>query len=300
MAKPIFVNEPSIDEILTDLRRQLTNNRIYGEVRFNRTLKSDQRSARLYFTPSAWLKMTLLTSEYTTEVQWHGLVRRMSETSFEIYDIIVPPHVVTGTTVTSDPKEYSEWINALDDDSFNALRFHGHSHVYMEVNPSGVDNEYRRNLVTQLPQPTNSNDVFYIFMIINKKHNWSAEIYDLTNNALYSTVDKNIEIDVIFDDDTSIYDFIEQAKKNAIEKKYTTSTTAKTTPAKKDETKDEKASSVNKDDKKNESHGKNEEKKETKSVCDEDKEYQEQYDRLREYYRRTYGIELDDDDLAYF
>lgn len=296
MAKPICVNEPSIDEILTDLRRQLTNNRIYGEIRFNRTLKSDTRKARLYFTPSAWLKMTLLTSEYTTEVQWHGLVRRMSETSFEVYDIIVPPHVVTSTTVTSDPKEYSEWINALDDDSFNALKFHGHSHVYMDVTPSGVDNEYRRNLVTQLPQPTNSNDVFYIFMIINKKHNWSAEIYDFTNNALYSTVDKNIEIDVIFDDAVSIYDFIDEAKKNAVEKKYTSQpTVSKTTEVKKEE-----SSCANDKDKKNENQGKSEKKKEEKSAYDEDKEYKEQYERLRDYYRNTYGIELDDDDLAYF
>ena len=93
----------------------------------------------------------------------------LTQSEFEIYDIIVPPHVVTGSTVTADYTKYSEWLNALEDDVFNSLHFHGHSHVNMACSPSGTDMKYRQDVVTQLPVPKNeTDDSFYIFCIFNK------------------------------------------------------------------------------------------------------------------------------------
>ena len=161
--------------------------------------------------------MTALVSEFSTEVQWHGLVRRLSECEFEIYDILVPPHTVTAATVTSDQEKYSNWINGLDDETFNALRFHGHSHVNMPVSPSVTDTDYRKDVITQLPKPDDNNDTFYIFLIINKSHNWSAEIYDLTYNALYSTTAKEIDMMVMLDDGDTVDNFVSEAKKVAVQ-----------------------------------------------------------------------------------
>lgn len=215
MAKKIYMTADDVESIVGELRGTLSGMRCYGSIDIKRSFKADDRFALLYFTPVAWAKMVTLVARYSTEVQWHGLVRRVSEFEFEVYDIIVPPHEVTGTTVTSDYKAYGEWLNGLDDDTFNSVKFHGHSHVNMPVSPSGTDDKYRMDLVTQLPKPVNGLDVFYIFLIINKRHEWSAEIYDFTHNALYSTED--IFVDTILSDEgDGLEDFIAKAKKIAV------------------------------------------------------------------------------------
>ena len=213
MAKPIYMTSTDVESICAELRNTLSGLKCYGSIDIKRSFKSDDRIAMLYFTPIAWIKMTALVSRFETEVQWHGMVRRISENEFEIYDVLVPPHEVSGATVTSEYKPYIEWMDGLDDETFNAVRFHGHSHVNMAVSPSAVDNKYRLDLVTQLPKPTGDDDVFYIFLIINKKHEWSAEIYDLTNNALYGTDDIYMEC---YLEDTDIDSFIAEAKKVAV------------------------------------------------------------------------------------
>lgn len=217
MAKPIYVTNTDIESICAELRSTLNGLKCYGSIDIKRSFKSDDRIAILRFTPVAWIKMTALVSRFETEVQWHGMVRRVSENEFEIYDILVPPHEVSGATVTSEYKPYIEWMDGLSDEIFNAVRFHGHSHVNMTVSPSSVDNKYRLDLVTQLPKPAGDNDVFYIFLIINKKHEWSAEIYDLTNNALYNTDDIYMECNVGNDD---IDSFIATAKKVAVVRSF--------------------------------------------------------------------------------
>ena len=213
MAKPIYMTSTDVESICAELRNTLTGLKCHGSIDIKRSFKSDDRVAMLYFTPIAWIKMTALVSRFETEVQWHGMVRRISENEFEIYDVLVPPHEVSGATVTSEYKPYIEWMDGLDDDTFNAVRFHGHSHVNMSVSPSSVDNKYRLDLVTQLPKPTGNDDVFYIFLIINKKHEWSAEIYDLTNNALYGTDDIYMKCCL---GDTDVDSFIADARKVAV------------------------------------------------------------------------------------
>lgn len=217
MAKPIYVPQDEATRIIEALRAQILNSKCYGSIDIRQNFKSDGRCALLYFTPMAWMKMTALVSEFSTEVQWHGLVRRLSECEFEIYDILVPPHTVTAATVTSDQEKYSNWINGLDDETFNALRFHGHSHVDMAVSPSVTDTDYRKDVITQLPKPDANNDTFYIFLIINKRHDWSAEIYDLTYNALYSTTAEEIDMMVMLDDGDTVDNFVSEAKKVAVQ-----------------------------------------------------------------------------------
>lgn len=219
MPKKIFMEPSDVEGVVGEIRASLTGMRCYGSVSISRSFKKDDRFATLYFLPEAWVKMTSLVARYSTEVQWHGLVRRIDDNAFEIYDILVPPHEVTGTTVISDYAPYGKWLDALDDETFNAVKFHGHSHVNMCVSPSSVDTKYRLDLVTQLPQPVNGMDVFYIFLIINKRHEWSAEIYDLTNNALYSTDDINVE--VVFEHGTTLEDFIQEATKVAVNRPVT-------------------------------------------------------------------------------
>ena len=215
MAKKIYVTEEELNVILSGLRAQLKNMKCFGGVNIKHSLQSDDRTAVLTFTPIAWVKMTALVAQFETEVQWHGLVRRVAENEFEVYDIIVPPHEVSAATVVSDQEQYNEWLNNLNDEIFEDLKFHGHSHVNMTVSPSGTDEKYRSDLVTQLPKPVaDIDDAFYIFMIINKKHAWSAEIYDLKYNALYKT--SEIFLEVLVDSEGGVLsDYIAEAKKLA-------------------------------------------------------------------------------------
>ncbi len=227
MAKPIYITNNDVEDICEELRKSLNGVKCYGGIDIKRSFKKDERTAAIYFTPNAWIKMTVLVANFKTEVQWHGMVRRISEDEFEVYDIIVPPHEVSGATVTSEYKPYGEWMDSLDDDTFNAIRFHGHSHADMGVSPSAVDNKYRTDLITQLPKPMGDEDEFYMFLIINRRHEWSAEIYDLTNNALYDTDEIYIACDL---EDCDVGTFIAEAKKVAVERQYSFTYT-KTTPS---------------------------------------------------------------------
>lgn len=212
MAKKIYVTEEELDDILNGIKAQLKNMKCYGSVNIKHSTKSDERRAVLAFTPIAWTKMSALVAQFDTEIQWHGLIRRLSDYEFEVYDIIVPPHEVSATTVVSDQAQYNQWLNELPDDIFSDLRFHGHSHVNMTVTPSGTDDKYRSDLVTQLPKPkSDDDDAFYVFMIMNKRHLWSAEIYDLKYNALYKTDEIYLEILVDAEGGT-LNDFITEAR----------------------------------------------------------------------------------------
>lgn len=220
MAKPIFMSESDIElalrKAIEQAAERMKQKKCLDKFSISIDLaktKKDDRLCDVYFTPLAWAKVATLVAKYTTEVQWHGLTRRISETEFEIYDIIVPPHAVSGTTVISDDVEYCAWLNDLDDDTFYDLRAHGHSHVSMAVTPSGVDDKYREDLITQMPRPKDDEDAFYIFFIVNKSHAISAEVFDLKYNAHYSNAE--IVIDVLFDDGTFMGDFIDEAKKVA-------------------------------------------------------------------------------------
>ena len=200
MAKRIYLSDEDIRAALEKATQELRNTKFHSEdVKVTLPAPKDSRKAKLVFTASAWVKMYALVHKYSTEVEWHGLVERIGEAEFLIKDILIFPHEVSGATVTSNQRCYEEWLDSLDDDTFTACRFHGHSHVNMGVTPSPVDNTYRKNILGNFATPGEGDDYFYIFIITNKKGEISGEIYDLSNNALYAT--HEIEISVIEIDD---------------------------------------------------------------------------------------------------
>ena len=230
MAKKIFTSQKDIENFLVSARSQLaemekslSKKKFQGEsdreitVKFKMNDIKDGRKATLLFMPKAWIKMRALVDTFNSEVQWHGLVERKNANTFVVNDVLIFPHEVTGTTVVSDQAEYEKWINDLDDKTFNACRFHGHSHVNMGVTPSGTDMTYRHNVLDNFGLPNKQTDLFYIFLITNKREDMSAEIYDLQNNALYST--DEISIEVVLDDDR-LAEFVSEAKSCVKEAHY--------------------------------------------------------------------------------
>lgn len=167
--------------------------------------------AKIWLTPEAYIKMNTLVQGYSTEVGWHGLVERVADNQYCVYDILVYPHFVSPATIISDDINYSEWLMNLSDEDFDALRFHGHSHVFMSPTPSGVDYQFRKDLLSQTPEES---DTFYIFFIINKRSNWTAQIYDYKTKQTYNTDD--IEVAICFSDGSSRSRWLKDSKKIAV------------------------------------------------------------------------------------
>lgn len=227
MAKKIFATETEIAEFLRSAQAQLLaeshnlkkrkfqNDQADG-VTLNFKLKEvkDDRKATITLSAQAYMKIFALVHTYSTEVEWHGVVERTAADAFHIKDVLIFPHKVTSATVISDQTEYEKWLDTLDDNTFNALRFHGHSHVNMGVTPSGVDMTYRYNILNNFGTPSETSDLFYIFLIFNKRGDISGEIYDLQNNALYSKSTTADEIKIVIEDCDWLTDFLDEASQN--------------------------------------------------------------------------------------
>ena len=183
----IKLTNKQITEMCAEFRRQLKDTKTRtGKIDLSYPLATlkDREKAEVVFTTIANKKLTALVDQCDKEVGWHGTVVRDTEKAnrFIIEDILVFPQTVTSTTVTPDETDYAMWLASLDDDTFNKLRFHGHSHVRMSCSPSGVDTDYQDNILENLKD-------FYIFGIFNKHgSNWML-VYDIENNILYEDKD---------------------------------------------------------------------------------------------------------------
>ena len=174
-----------------------------GKLNYSNSFTYKDTNAVVWLTPEAYKKTLALVTEFSDEVGWHGTVSRLGENEFTIEDIFVYPQEVTGSTVNTDQKEYTNWLYKLDDDTFNKIRMQGHSHVNMGVFPSGVDDKHRQQILEQL-EP----DMFYIFMIWNKSLTVHTLVYDMARNVLYE--DKDVEVKLL--DGEELEDFITDAK----------------------------------------------------------------------------------------
>ena len=186
--RPIKLTTTKVEEIVQAIRQDLLNNKFSKEqITVNFSLKKTNEetpNATVIFTELATKKMDALVQKCTEEVGWHGTVTKVGS-QYTIEDILVFPQYVTGATVTPDETEYALWMGSLDNETFNKVRFHGHSHVNMGVTPSGVDTTFQANILNNL-------NSFYIFGIFNKKDaNWMT-IFDVEANIIYDDNDINL------------------------------------------------------------------------------------------------------------
>lgn len=214
MSRKIKLDEEEINSLVGNFENLLrTQSFQEGKVNYQFNFKDINEKANLFFTCEAWFKIQSLVRDFSGEVQWSGVVEHVDRYSWLVTDILVFPHEVTSATVTSDQVKYEEWINSLDDDTFNHLRFHGHSHVNFSVSPSSLDMQVRQNVVGQISP--RDDEAYYIFIIINKKNEVSGEIYDVKNNMLFGTSDINIQ--VLINNNLTLDAFLSNAHTLAVE-----------------------------------------------------------------------------------
>lgn len=133
---------------------------------------------KIMILPGVYLKMMHLVLKSDKEIAWHGIVEHHPAlNTYLISDILVYPQIIAHTTVDSDETEYPKWI-MKNHKILNTIRMQGHSHVNMNVSPSGTDTSYYNELVAQVED-------YYIFMIINKKQDLYVRFYDRPNNIMY-------------------------------------------------------------------------------------------------------------------
>ena len=205
MPRPIVLTEEIKQKAVNDFSAMLDTVKMSdGKLRYSQSWEYKDRSAVVWLTQEAYRKIVALVMNFASEVAWHGTVTRLGNNEFVIEDIFVYPQEVTGSTVNTDQKAYTEWLYGLDDDIFNQIRMQGHSHVNMGVSPSGVDDKHRQQILDQL-EP----DMFYIFMIWNKSLTVHTLIYDMARNILYE--DNDVSVKLI--DDEGMDEFLADANK---------------------------------------------------------------------------------------
>lgn len=219
MSKPIKLTPELKQQAVAEFAKTLAEMKMSdGKVSYSKnfTYKNEEK-AKILFTPTAYAKMISLLMAFDSEIAWHGVGERMDEKTFVISDILVYPQTVTGTTVDMDTEKYALWLMENDeDDRFNHIIMQGHSHVKMQTSPSSVDKTHQEEILEQL-----TDDMYYIFMIWNKRLEHTTKIYDLQNNTMYD--DNEIEYGII-DEQCDLDAFIKEATNQVIERKYTIGT----------------------------------------------------------------------------
>ena len=212
-----------------------------GKIEVSAKLPEIERTAHIFFTAAAYAKMVSLIMVSDKEVGWYCTAERYGELNDDIYiidDVLVFPQEVTGVTVDSDDEARVEWFDSLPVEVLTKIKCDCHSHVNMSTGPSGTDVKDMESVLKNLGE-----DQYRIFMIWNKKLEFSCRIYDMEKNICFET--KDVMVDVI---DVRINEFLSTAKamvRNKVSSpvKYTGATAAaKKTAEPKKETKTTKSS----------------------------------------------------------
>jgi hypothetical protein len=90
---------------------------------------------------------------------------------------------------------------SLTTEQVNHKRFHGHSHVNMSTGPSGIDENFYQDILSQV------ND-YFIITITNKRNEYTTRFYDVANNIMY----EEVPIQLIQDDGTLYLDWYDSNK----------------------------------------------------------------------------------------
>jgi len=218
--KPIYLSDAQKEECRKEFERQLKrglikNDRFSVEMvyKFTKAEAEQMEKAILVISPLAFAKIVSVVGGFNTEVAWYGLTSRIApdKPHFLLRDIVVYPQTVTGSTVVME-NEDEFWKSMSEEDALN-MRFHGHSHVNMACTPSTTDMDHRQAELRLLPR-----DSYQIFMIWNKRLEFTTAIYDCANNVQYENAD--VEVVIGTEDLTwNSSDYCEELKKVVVEKK---------------------------------------------------------------------------------
>lgn len=149
----------------------------------------------VFVSPQAIAEMQKYVDICEDEIGWLGFVRKHETKEFDYYVIestLLFGQEVHGATTEISPESLGEIANDIiqEDqengvDKVNRLRMWGHSHVNMEVSPSGQDN-------SQMEKFKENNVPYFIRIITNKKGKMRLDLFDYENGIIYNDMPWNI------------------------------------------------------------------------------------------------------------
>ena len=164
---------------------------------------------QVFITSEAYIKMRTLVDKTSTELGWYGFVSKLPglDNVYVIEDIIVYPQKVTGATCEQDEDRMFEFEMSLTTEQVRARRFQAHSHVNMGVTPSGVDEAFYQDLLSQVRD-------YYIIIVTNKRGDKHIRFYDMENNIVYT----ELELKILLDNGTDVDKWYQEEVDNNLSK----------------------------------------------------------------------------------
>lgn len=225
--KPIYLTEEAkiqlFNKFFEKFKKEL-DNFAFNTSDTSMTVKTDfsevaKEKVMIVFTQEAFLRMQALVDFFDTEVGWYGLVDRIDDKTFRVYDVKVCKQYVDGTKVDTDDDDMIEFFGSLSEDEANHMHFQAHSHVKMSTGASAVDLQNQQDVVKNMGKTG-----FYVFQIWNKSGDINTYLYDLDNNVFYDRKDVMIEIEdslgTVDDFLGSVADLVEEKKKYPYQYQY--------------------------------------------------------------------------------
>lgn len=137
----------------------------------------------VYYSTPAWLKMWKIIDLCQQEVGWLGLVDEINDGDYLITDIFLLEQEVTGGTTDIESDAVANLAVELESSGIDStkLRYWGHSHVNMQVSPSGTDESQLADYMEHCE--------WFIRGIYNKKFEQKVDVFDKRHNVVFQKVD---------------------------------------------------------------------------------------------------------------
>ena len=145
--------------------------------------KEDEKPPMVCFTEQVLAKFKGYVDNCSLEIGWLALVKIDAQGRYIVYDTLLPHQNVSAVTtdlMESGLQEVGEEILATRPDEFNNVRCWCHSHVNMQVCPSGTDDSTFEQFY--------ENCEYFIRVICNKKGDMRVDFVDLEKEIRYDNI----------------------------------------------------------------------------------------------------------------
>ena len=145
--------------------------------------KEDEKPPMVCFTEQVLAKFKGYVDNCSLEIGWLALVRIDTQGRYIVYDTLLPHQNVSAVTtdlMESGLQEVGEEILSTRPDEFNNVRCWCHSHVNMQVCPSGTDDSTFEQFY--------ENCEYFIRVICNKKGDMRVDFVDLEKEIRYDNI----------------------------------------------------------------------------------------------------------------
>ena len=140
----------------------------------------------VYYTADVKTTIDYLVASTDDEVGWFGLVDELVTGDYLVTEILIPDQTVSRATVDIDADAVTKLVMELMDRGVDPgkLRYHGHSHVKMQVQPSGTDQEHLEEYM--------ENCDWFIRGIYNKMNQSKVDVFDKRQSCVYQCVNTGV------------------------------------------------------------------------------------------------------------